>query len=85
MEWKVIPSSNGKYEASSDGQIRNVATKKIRKPSKNSKGYLQISGVGSSHLVHRLVAEAFIPNPENKPEIDHIDGNPLNCSVDNLR
>lgn len=36
-------------------------------------------------FVHRLVAETFIPNYENKPEIDHIDGNPLNNNISNLR
>ena len=36
-------------------------------------------------FVHRLVAETFIPNAENKPEIDHIDGNPLNNNISNLR
>lgn len=36
-------------------------------------------------LVHRLVAQAFIPNPDNKPEVDHIDTNPQNNNVDNLR
>ena len=46
---------------------------------------------GTGHLyctigyIHRLVAQAFIPNPDNKPYIDHIDGNPANNNVDNLR
>lgn len=42
-------------------------------------------GKYKTHRVHRLVAQAFIPNPQNKPEIDHIDTNPLNNRVDNLR
>lgn len=42
------------------------------------------NGVNKGFLVHRLVAEAFIPNPGNKPEVNHIDGDPSNNSADNL-
>ena len=41
-------------------------------------------GKRTTHLIHRLVAQAFIPNPENKPQINHIDGNPLNNHISNL-
>ncbi len=54
----------------------------------NNKGYLFVSahehGCRKNLLIHRLVAEAFIPNPEHKPEVNHIDGNPHNNHVDNL-
>lgn len=53
--------------------------------SKNNKGYRFIGYNYQRFSVHRLVAETFIPNPENKPEVDHIDRNPNNNSVSNLR
>lgn len=63
---------------------------RILKPCVVPSGHLQVvlcrDGKEHKHKsIHRLVAEAFIPNPENKPCIDHIDTNPKNNNVDNLR
>lgn len=84
--WKTIPSSKGLYEANENGEIRNASTKRVLKPTINNKGYHQIRlKEQSSTLVHRLIAETFIPNPDNKPEIDHIDSDTSNNAVSNLR
>ena len=85
-EWKVykeVKSSNqyrkaGVYEVSNFGRVKHNG--KIIIPHKKS-GYPIIGGF----WVHRAVAELFIPNPENKPEVDHIDTNQLNNMVWNLR
>lgn len=61
---------------------------KLLKPTKNKNGYLSVelweNGNRKRVYVHRLVAEKYIPNPENKREVNHKDGNKLNNSVDNL-
>ena len=78
------------YQISDNGIVisRKFGKMRILKPFKNN-GYLRVilctNGETQHFLVHRLVADAFIPNPENKPCIDHIDGNPLNNFYLNLR
>lgn len=87
--WKEIPGFNGVYEISNVGNLRNSKTGKIIKPYINNTGYyiynLWQKGKQYKFLAHRLIAQAFIPNPNNYPEIDHIDGKPENNRVENLR
>lgn len=78
------------YEISNLGRIRNTKTKKIRKINLYKTGYCFVSGsLGSrenkiTFRIHRVVAETFIPNPNNLPEVNHKDGNKSNNQVSNL-
>lgn len=85
--WKDIVDYDEKYEVSSLGNVRNKKTGRILKPVVKG-GYL---GVGLSNIiekknfrVHQLVCKAFIPNIQNKPQINHKDKNKANNNVNNL-
>ena len=72
------------YLITRDGKVINKKWNREVKGKPNSKGYLRVQIVGKFRFIHRLVAEKYIPNPNNLPIVNHIDGNFLNNSVENL-
>ena len=97
--WKEIEGYEGLYEVSNTGKVRSLDRyttgnrnrllkgKELRQR-KNELNYCFVNlckdGVPKNTRVHRLVAQAFIPNPEDKPYINNKDANPMNNHVDNL-
>ena len=90
--WKDIEGYEGLYQVSNLGRVKSLNYHRTGKEKilrlEKSQGYyiadLCINGKAKHYKVHRLVAEAFIPNPENLPEINHKDENPSNNNVNNL-
>ena len=97
--WKTI-KDNERYQVSNFGNVRSLYYYDVNKNDyilRNDpllmtpvvdRGYrklhLKERGKRKTKYIHRLVAEAFIPNPHNYKEVNHIDNDPLNCCVDNL-
>ncbi len=81
--FKMCRNHDG-YYINPDGVVIGRRGKPL-KTFKTDKGYLRTSlGYGNTFKIHRLVAEAFIPNPDKKKEVNHKDGNKLNNNVSNL-
>ncbi|EGB03757.1 hypothetical protein AURANDRAFT_33571 [Aureococcus anophagefferens] len=87
-QWKTIEDFPN-YEVSTFGNVKSKRRNKLRYTSKSKDGYLRmdmsVSGKSKKKLIHRLVALAFIDNPENKPFVDHIDHDRTNNNISNLR
>lgn len=91
--WAPVKGYEGLYEVSTNGEVKSLnynrtGKEKVLKPGKSRGGYLRVflykNGECKPHSVHRLVAEAFLDNPENLPCVNHKDENPSNNNVNNL-
>ena len=86
--WRDIEGYEDWYKVSNLGRVKSINNRKILKTNFNKDGYERVS-ITKDHttqtfLIHRLVAKAFISNPNNFPQVNHIDGNKNNNKVSNL-
>lgn len=80
--YKIL--SNPNYLINKRGDIFSLYTNRLRSIKQNQSGYYVVILDKKTKMIHRLLAETFIPNPMNYPEVNHIDGNKTNNSISNL-
>lgn len=88
-QWKFIPNTNNLYKISSLGRVFSLKRGKFITPTMPNGGYysfnISVNNKVRLGRIHRLVAEAFVPNPNKLPCVDHIDGDRTNNSSSNLK
>ena len=86
--WRPVPGYTGLYEVSEDGRVRNARTKRVLSRKTERNGYVRVhlskDGCSKSVLLHRVVAAAFVPNPDGLPTVNHIDEDKANNAASNL-
>lgn len=84
IQWKSLDWIDSRYSISNTGLVKSEITGKTLAFETSYKGYRRVSIKGKHYTIHRLMALAFIPNPDNLPQVNHIDGNKLNNDISNL-
>lgn len=88
VEWRPVPGYEGLYDVSSDGKVWSYVSNKVLSPSHNGRGYLHCvltkNGEKRGFGIHRLVAIAFLPNPQGKPTVNHLNEKTDDNRVENL-